>query len=507
MSSTEPKSLDRTTDNSLWSVADTWSKFLYPFLFIHRETPKVQASGQDFVQVLMSDVHHPVIWHPRPFGDRELDNFLPYVQQYLTEPSIHQRFVLHEVCLMPQAVYVFEEDPAQELRFCIRDVTLHVFFNGVACLAIEIQPDDVSKIAIDQVEEMNARLASFVNGAPFHLEKPRGTATSNAFSIAGLCQQRGVLTMRRLIDDLLGTFSTSHSPVVITPMAGRFLPIYGALLLHPRSAENSGWLDRRFQEFAEHHLTILRKTYTPNNISTFSQIHMEDAQHHYVPYHNVIHSQSLDGGFILAYQNGLEHFAGQPAPAMESFRTSYFDMMLIPFHQRLSIIRYAMAAAQAGLSPERGAELRQLREEIYDFTSRCYFSQASVSEERNHIYMRWQEEFHVVRMYNDLKEEVHDIDNYLADLAREKDSEVREAAARRDSRNIQLFGLVTLIFLPVSLLLYAIPAEPVVHRWINFGLYPGRSLLVVGGMVAFVVVLLASIFWYLHRGKDTLERL
>ena len=492
-----------------WEIAETWSKFLYPFLFTHRLKPHIHSCGQDFAEALVADPKHPDVWVETAFQPRELENMLPYVKEYLQLPTNHQRFEMSSASVDPNALFVFSSHSGRPLAFHITDIVLHVFFNGVACLAIDVRPvaEPPSSLTIEDVEWVNAQLASLVRDTPFQLvDQDNWARHPNHFSIANICRERQQLTMRELIDDLLASFYSPDSLLMLTPMADRFLPIYGALLLRPSDRANTETLDEQFFEFAQHHLTILRKTFTPNNISTFSQIHLEDSSHHYMPYHNVIHSQSLDGGFILAYDNGLHHFSGSPARAMESFRTSYFYMMLIPFHQRLSILRYAMAAAHAGLSRERGAELRKLREEIYDFTSRCYFSQASVSEERNHIYQRWQHEFHVVRMYNDLKEEVHDIDNYLADLERERENELRDKAVRRDSRNMQLFGLVTLIFLPVTLLLYAIPDIPILNRWINFSQFPMGSLAVVLGMVAFVITLLLAIFRYLRRGRRTLDR-
>ena len=487
-----------------WEIAETWTKFLFPFLFVDRSKPETFACGDQFAEALLHGSSAQQIWTETAFRPRELENMLPYVKQYLTWPSNHRRFEMTSDCLSGDAVFEFVIPAGKPaLAFRITEVVLHVFFNGVACLALEVCPAGDLPLTIQEVESINAHLASRANATPFRLQQMLDAQTLSGFSISKLCADRGQLTVPALIDTLLGTFYGRESEILVQPMVDRFLPVYGAVLLRPLERASIESLDERFFEFAQHHLTILRKTFTPNNISTFSQIHLEDNSHHYMPYHNVIHSQSLDGGFILAYDNGLHHFSGPAAPAMESFRTSYFYMMLIPFHQRLSILRYTTAAADAGLSPERGADLRKLREEIYDFTSRCYFSQASVSEERNRIYERWQKEFHVVRMYNDLKEEVHDIDNYLADLARQHENELRDQAMRRDSRNMQLFALITLVFLPISVLLYAIPAIPIVGRWINFNLHPARSAAIILGMAAFVAFMLIMMFRFVRRRRHT----
>lgn len=474
-----------STASPEWDVAETWTKFVFPFWF--------DAEQVDSLPTWIPSEG----WVERALETHELENMLPYVKQYLELPANHRRFEVEDHGLGGHTVFSFRDD--QSLLFEISEIVLHLFFNGVGCLSLEIRPHGPT--TIQYVQSINARLASMINGSPFHIAESHIT-TDDSIRIVRLFGTEEFMTIHQLIDALLNSFAETSDFWSVTPMVDRFLPVYGALLLKPLENTSIELMDERFFEFAQHHLTILRKTFTPNNISSFSEIHLEDSTHHYMPYHNVIHSQSLDGGYILAYDNGLPHFSKSPAPAMESFRTSYFFMMLIPFHQRLSILRYAMAAALAALSRERGAELRQLREEIYDFTARCYFSQASVSEERNHIYDRWQQEFHVVRMYNDLKEEVHDIDNYLADLDRQRESVLRDRGLRRDSRNMQLFALITLVFLPVSVVLYGIPAIQILGHWINFHTSPWRSFVILLGMATFVTCLLAVMFRFVRHARE-----
>ncbi len=461
---------------------------------------------QDFTATLMSHDALQGVWTQKPFAPGELDNMLPYVKQYLRLPSNHQQLEINSSCLQPDGVFTFVSGPPS-LLFVISHISLHVFFNGVGFMSIEIRPvpESSQNLKVEDIERINAHLASLVSGTPFQLSESSAhpvhfadSRTQTAWNIADLCRWQGQMTLKSLIDSLLDPVTSPHK-MVLTPMVDRFLPVYGAILLRPTLSLTPEGLDQPFYEFAQHHLTILRKTFTPNNISHFSEIHLDDGSHHYMPYHNVIHSQSLDGGFILAYDNGLSHFAGEHSPAMESFRTSYFYMFLIPYHQRLSILRYAMSAADSGLSPERGPELRQLREEIYDFTSRCYFSQAAVSEERDRLYGRWQQDFHVGQMYNELKEEVQDIDNYLADLQRTRENELKDIDMQRDSRNMQLFALITLVFLPITILIEGLPDVSIVRRWLHFGRHPLESSLVIAGMVVFVGLLLVLILRVLKK--------
>lgn len=493
-------------DGPEWHIGETWTRFLYPFLFTRGRAADTQSTGQIFMDQLVESPAHQDVWRSAPFEAREVDNMLPFVRQYLSPPE-YQRFQMTDERRQPSAIFHFAAHQAPPLGFQISDIALHVFFNGVAILSLEVRPLPAGPdepLTIQRVQRVNAHLASLASGAPFVLanEGPDAPAGSEGFHLRTFMAAERAATIRDLLSHLIDSFREDASPLSVapSPMVDRFLPVYGAALLRPSRQHSIEVLDRKFYEFAQHHLTILRKTFPPNDISHFSQIHLGDNAHHYMPYHNVIHSQTLDGGFILAYDNGLPHFSGAPAPAMQSFRTSYFFMMLIPLHQRLSILRYTMAsAAMVDVQPDRGADLRRLREAIYEFTTRCYFSQASMSEERNHIYQRWQQAFEVTRMYDELKEQVHDIDNYLADLERARQNDLQARAMRRGFQNMKLYGLITLVFLPLTILLYAIPAVPVVARWIDFRHEVARSVAILLAMSGFVCFLLFVMLRYLRR--------
>ncbi|WP_258110199.1 hypothetical protein [Alicyclobacillus sp. SP_1] len=459
-----------------WTIAKTWSKFVYPFIFPANPAESCQAQYNKLIEYLVRNQGEHQPWVEKAFEAHELDNMLPYVKQYLRLPSNHSRFVLDARVVAPDDVFFFEADCESEtetIRFSMSSIELYLFFNGVGFVSIEVRPPSSSVLSdgsphaaavtssvspaewtVEDIERLNSRVASLSRGEIF--VGPRGRRQ----------------TVGEMLKEILSPLQNCTSCPTYIPMVDRFLPVYGAILLRAKDQnvperDSMEAMDEEFFQFAQSHLTILRKTFTPNNISHFSQIHLNDMEHHYMPYHNVIHTQSLDGGFVLAYDNGLRHFSGEHPPSMDSFRTNYFYMMLIPYHQRTSILRYAMEAADAALAETRGAMLRQLREEIYDFTSRCYFSQASVSEERDRLYRRWQSAFNITQMYNELKEEVHDIDNYLADVERARERELRNASLARDNRNMALFSFITLVFLPISLVLQFAEASPELRAWMR----------------------------------------
>lgn len=496
-----------------WKIGSTWTKFLFPFLFDVDIAGYADSAHPKVSDYFVESQWVRRVWVEHEYDLAELDNMLPYVKQYLKLPDNHRRFRMNDACISPRLVFAFQQ-PSLACAFRIASIEMDIFYNGVGFISIEIEPlaeggpCPKAPLTIEQVEQTNAQLASITNGVPFRVvgsvfqeeEMDRESKLFLDNEYADWCDLHKSYTLKSLLDELLLLPFREDDHLSITPMIDRFLPIYGALLLHPtRASEPIERLDEQFFHFAESHLTILRKTFTPNHISRFSQLHVDEEGHNYMPYHNVIHSQSLDGGFVLAYDNGLAHYQGERPRAMESFRTNYFYMMLVPFHQRLSILRYASEMANLAVSPRRGERARKIREQIYDFSSRCYFRQASVSEERNTIYRRWQSIFHVTEMFLDLKQEVHDIDNYLAELYRSRDAALRDKMMRRDMRSSQLFGLITLVFLPITITTQIIMSIPVLQSWIQPERHPLHSLMILFLMILFVACMLYFILRYVRR--------
>ncbi len=175
--------------------------------------------------------------------------------------------------------------------------------------------------------------------------------------------------------------------------------------------------------------------------------------------------------------------------------------MLLALHQRMSILCYEMAAADAARNAHPANALRTLREQIYDFAARCYFSQASFSEERDQLYRRWQRAFNINQMYDELKDQVHDIEGYLAQVARDRELEAREGELRQEAERNRLNALITLVLLPVSIASGLIQASPVVSNWINSGKTPATAELIAAVAAIAISVIVASLALKARRNK------
>ncbi|PWI58471.1 hypothetical protein [Sulfoacidibacillus thermotolerans] len=489
----------------MWTVQDTFTKFVYPFWIDFDEDFTFEQAAEKIARFFIPfpDEEHKIpLWVECQFQTSELDNMLPYVKRYMRLPQNQRRFRIHEDILPLFDDMQTTSMEASSPGFQMSSIELYLFFNGVGFLTIEIAPNwsRADEISVEWIENINADLASLARCKPMRQRHPKydlSSVCSSGALLPLMCGQPG--TMREWIHHLLSPLAERLGTGCWQPMCDTFLPIYGALLLRRTeslSSEEPNKWDASFREFALSHLIVLRKTLPSNNGSRFARQTFEDSQYNYMPYHNVIHTQSLEGGFVLAYDTNVQHFRGRNSAAMQSFRTNYFYMMLLALHQRMSILRYAMKAAEASTVPDHAKQLRQLREQIYDFTARCYFSQASFSEERDQLYRRWQRAFHIVQMYNELKEEVHDIDGYLEQVAKERELETKERELRQEAKKTQLVTYISFILLPLSVLSNLIQASPIIMHWLNFSLHPLRSSLLLL-IAAFGAILLLRILWKL----------
>lgn len=145
---------------------------------------------------------------------------------------------------------------------------------------------------------------------------------------------------------------------------------------------------------------------------------------------------SLEGGGFLSID----------PPQHEFFRVQmqnhldheYFVLYLMTLMQRFTLIGLSDDVARHWNRDDRKnrRELRQgvfdrIRESLFHFTARGYFS--SVVQEDNHhrFYRRWQKTLQVAELYDEVREEVREMHEYLTD--------------RQRSRRDELVGLLSLL--------------------------------------------------------------
>lgn len=514
----------------MWTVREAWTKFTFPVImsednvsldeladkYLHRKWTENEALSAN------------ALWEECSYTDKELSNFIPSVK--LTVAVNQRRLKFNPEVLAALGVFQPVTDIHDGPGFRFSSIDLHLFFNGIAILVIEICPCNTTAIPIGWIEDVNSTIASVGRGVRIVKSDDLSAQSTGGIdeSIDGLVEEdvgdsSHACSLTSMSIGSPFCLSDFISEILLEPcrmegddsgyqaVVDTFLPAFGALLLDldDDAGELTGKdLADEFERFAAEHLTVLRKTLPSHSANVLAHTMFGDPEHNYMPYHNVIHSQSLEGGFVLAFDNGSPHYHSSPAPAMESFRTHYFNIVLIAFHQRLSILKYTMMAAKASMAGERYQKLRDLREQIYEFTSRCYFTQVSMSEERDQLYRRWQRAFHVLEMYDELKEEVSEIQDYLADIIRTQDNEHQQWRTRNENSRTLVFMYISVLFLPITVVLDLITASPVWTPWLNFRVHPIRAwTLISAALLTTVIVLLEAVrMWRRWGGSGNRRR-
>lgn len=473
----------------MWAIEDTFTKFVFPFYMELRDESALSTLASSLTATSPGSTVDTActLWVEQPFEDVDLDNLLPYVKRYIRDAHNHRRFVLHPELRQGLDNLQTSRMSDSGAGFTLSSIDLHLFFNGIGFLVAEVQPVscDSQEMTMAWIEDLNADLASLGQGKPFWQRSFKASPNCDSHDPMIPALLRGdSMTMGQFIHSLLSPLCHMRGPFACyEPLVDTFLPVYGAVLLRPAQVIDerpSRQTDEQFQEFVMAHGIVLRKTLPSSNRNRFSRQSLSDPLHQYMPYHNVVHTQSLEGGFVIAYDNGVGHyFHGRQSRAMQSFRTNYFYMMLLALHQRMSILSYTAESADAACNAHPAPRLRKLRENIYDFTARCYFSQASYSEERDQLYRRWQRAFNIGQMYDELKEQVHEIEGYLAQLARDQELATRQQELRQEAERNRIIALITLVLLPVSIASGIIQASPIIASWVHNGKPMVDALLVI----------------------------
>jgi len=198
---------------------------------------------------------------------------------------------------------------------------------------------------------------------------------------------------------------------------------------------------------------------------------------------------SLDGGAFVACNAPRTDFFRVQLP--DHLSQHYFLLFLLTLHQRFALMKLSEEVAKhwpidgdTGDDEARERAFGRIRDALLSFTARGYFTQVMQREHHHRCYRRWQETFQVDRLYQEVRDEVQEMHNFLVmrrterlkQLAEEQrqqmETEAREdirrertaqERARRLEERISLLGVgigvPSLIFGFLSINLYGITAK------------------------------------------------
>ena len=223
---------------------------------------------------------------------------------------------------------------------------------------------------------------------------------------------------------------------------------------------------------------------------------------------------SLDGGSFLACDAPQTDFFRHTMP--DHLRDQYYLLLLIVLHQRFTLMSLSQDVATKWLT-ERDEEkrikaFRSIRDRLLDFTAHGLFTQVMQREHHHRCYRKWQEVFQIQDLYEEVRDEVREMNDYLQTLRteqlgqlaedRKKQIEAQTAADKQREREAQeratrlerIIGLIGICF--------GVPALVIGFLGINLAeLTTGQGLKIWQAVTSVLGVSAVSVFviWLMLR--------
>ena len=150
-----------------------------------------------------------------------------------------------------------------------------------------------------------------------------------------------------------------------------------------------------------------------------------------------------------------------------ALRKAYFPLFLLAQHQRVVLLTLAKRVAEKFIPPEpqqklaaegRSHEFERLRNRVFEFTSRGYFSQVSDNERMQAYYERWRDVLALDTLYREVSDRVGEISNAITSirslgLLRHVEVTTRQQAATAETLEYVELGVAGVYFLEAVALL------------------------------------------------------
>lgn len=173
----------------------------------------------------------------------------------------------------------------------------------------------------------------------------------------------------------------------------------------------------------------------------------------------------------------------------KNFINAHYYSILFPLYQRVSLIDFSHRLSNTfsiqniyfnkKTKSNRLSEFEDLLEEFGAFSTKCWFLEISDNEARNTAYKKWREVFGVVSLFENVRNQLHDIVDYfhVKDLKNDE---------RKQKLQNTLIFMLTLIFIPLNFF--------VGFMGMNINIFTGSGLSVIDTfLLGILVTVLCSI--------------
>jgi hypothetical protein len=161
---------------------------------------------------------------------------------------------------------------------------------------------------------------------------------------------------------------------------------------------------------------------------------------------------SLDGGGFVGFNAPAKETGFFRQTLLEHLREQYFLLYLFTLYQRFALISLSSHVARNWVGrresqsvSEREESFCYIRDRMMEFTARGFFTQLMQREHHHRVYQKWQDVFQIHSLYEEVRDEVQEMHNYL--MMR------RTEAEQRTTQRIQwLIGSLGIISIVISFL-------------------------------------------------------
>ena len=140
---------------------------------------------------------------------------------------------------------------------------------------------------------------------------------------------------------------------------------------------------------------------------------------------------SLQGGSFVAFDAPETEFFRVTLPS--HLRDEYFLVFLLTLHQRFTLMRLSQRVTERWSEGEdkRAINFARIRERFLEFSARSYFVQVMQRDHHHRFYCKWHEIFEMDQLYQEVREEVREIHEYLRMNQAERMQELQENQKRQ----------------------------------------------------------------------------
>ena len=173
---------------------------------------------------------------------------------------------------------------------------------------------------------------------------------------------------------------------------------------------------------------------------------------------------SIEGGSFFACNMSSTPFFRETLP--NHLRNIYFLVFLLALHQKFTMnmlshrVAHHWIAAQASSEDEgRYHAFTSIRDTLFAFSARGYFTQIFQLEHHHRYYKRWQEVLQTARLFSELKDEVKEMFDYLMLQRQDRIQRIVEDQEKRAQRLEKLVSLgAGMVGLPILGLTFQLAA-------------------------------------------------